>query len=95
MFLNPHNISGEIILCIEQGHCRYINDFTTHWIHDDEHFDSFLRENFTVYDNSSSIEMFQEYVSKISYFISDFLKIGKRSINHELPRPEGRSFLGV
>jgi hypothetical protein len=87
MFLNPHNISGEIRLCIEQDHCRYINDFTTHWIHDDDHFDSFLRENFTVYDNPSSIEMFQEYVSKISYFISDFPsdfpKLGKRILNHK------------
>lgn len=87
MFLSPHNISGDIILCIEQDHCRYINDFTTHWTHDDDHFDSFLRENFTVYDNSSSIEMFHEYVSKISCFISgfpsDYSKLGKRSLNHK------------
>lgn len=87
MFLSPHNINGELILRIEQDHCRYINDFTTHWIHDDDHFDSFLRENFTVYDNSKSIEMFQEYVSKISYFISDFPsdspKLGKRNLNHK------------
>jgi len=85
MFLNPHNIDGNLILAVEQDHCRYINDFTSHWIHNDIHFDSFLRENFTVYDNTSSIEMFKNYISKISFFISDFPTIGQceRSLTYK------------
>lgn len=85
MFLKPHNINGELILCIEQDHCRYINDFTSHWIHNDIHFDSFLRENFTVHDTTSSIEMFKNYISKISFFIPDFPTIGQceRSLTYK------------
>lgn len=85
LILKPNNMSGNLVLKVEQDDCLYINDFTTHWLNDDNYFDPFLRENFTVYDDESSIDMFREYISKISYFIDEIPELNefRRIIRHK------------
>jgi hypothetical protein len=83
LFLTPFNNNGFLELNIEDDHCLYINSFKSkHLLYQNNHFDSFLKENFTIYDNETSIEMVKEYVSKISNFIHEFPShnIGKRAI---------------
>lgn len=85
LFLTPSNNNGFLELIIEDDHCRYMNSFKSkHSLYQNNHFDSFLKENFTVYDNRSSLEMVEDYVNKISNFIHEFPShnIGKRSIEH-------------
>lgn len=83
LVLSPFNINGDLELFIEDEHCNHIDSFRSrHLFYHNSHFDSFFKENFTVYDNEESIEMVKEYVSKISNFIHEFpsQNIGKRSI---------------
>jgi hypothetical protein len=85
LVLSPFNINGDLELFIEDEHCNHIDSFRSrHLFYHNSHFDSFFKENFTVYDNEASIEMVKEYVSKISNFIHEFpsQNIGKRSIEH-------------
>lgn len=81
LYLEPNNTIGKLSLIIEQDHCLYINEFNSSYMCPVGHFDSFLKENFSIYDDPQSLLMFNDYIDKLSLFIPDMAKFKDNNKN--------------
>lgn len=83
LFLTPDHGSGILKLFVEQDASLYVREFSIHKSYHNDFLDSFLKDNFIVYDNEKSFKMCKEYLEKISYFIPKIRDVDERKKSFE------------